>query len=106
MASRKGKGEEGCRSLSSDLKLCESGCQGGRKQAGKKEKTGYRAALGTTECEYVELEIPEEHHTAGEQGTAYCLRQNDEGPGEHLALSTKLNGLCLDLPPVTGQFCV
>lgn len=35
-----------------------------------------------------------------------CLCQNDEGPGGHLALSTKLNGLCLDLPPVTGQFCV
>lgn len=36
MANRKGEGEESCRSLSSDLKLCKSGCQGGRKQAGKK----------------------------------------------------------------------
>lgn len=38
MAYRKGESEESCWSLPSDLKLCQSGCQGSRKQAGKKRK--------------------------------------------------------------------
>lgn len=46
MATREGKGEESCRSLSSDLKLCKSGCQGGRKQAGKKEKQDIPDGIG------------------------------------------------------------
>lgn len=39
MANGKGEGEESRRSLSSDLKLRKSGCQGGRKQTGKMGKS-------------------------------------------------------------------
>lgn len=59
MATRKGKGEESCRSLSSDFKLCKSGCQGGRKQTGKKEKQYIRMGLENIKVIYLKFEVTE-----------------------------------------------